>query len=62
MFCRPVTNFDEITFHFIDCIHSHLQNSKQQVVITGAVEICTLNNMCKINEEICMLFILCVLF
>ncbi|KAJ6925074.1 replication protein A 32 kDa subunit A-like [Populus alba x Populus x berolinensis] len=27
---RPVTNFDEITFHFIDCIHSHLQNSKLQ--------------------------------
>ncbi|KAJ6697653.1 REPLICATION PROTEIN A-RELATED, partial [Salix purpurea] len=27
---RPVTNFDEITFHFIDCIHSHLQNPKLQ--------------------------------
>ncbi|KAJ4833573.1 hypothetical protein Tsubulata_026889 [Turnera subulata] len=27
---RPVTDFDEITFHFIDCIHTHLQNSKLQ--------------------------------
>ncbi|XP_057959204.1 replication protein A 32 kDa subunit A-like isoform X2 [Malania oleifera] len=25
---RPVTNFDEVTFHFIQCIHVHLQNSK----------------------------------
>ncbi|PSR89279.1 Replication protein A subunit A like [Actinidia chinensis var. chinensis] len=24
---RPVTNFDEIAFHFIECIHFHLQNS-----------------------------------
>ncbi|KAK7260800.1 hypothetical protein RIF29_27098 [Crotalaria pallida] len=22
---RPVTNFDEISFHFIDCIHNHLR-------------------------------------
>ncbi|KAL5054022.1 hypothetical protein RYX36_034704, partial [Vicia faba] len=22
---RPVTNFDEILFHFIDCIHNHLR-------------------------------------
>ncbi|XP_020536320.1 replication protein A 32 kDa subunit A isoform X2 [Jatropha curcas] len=28
---RPVTNFDEVTFHFIDCIHTHLQNSKLQI-------------------------------
>ncbi|XP_059641129.1 replication protein A 32 kDa subunit A [Cornus florida] len=27
---RPVTNFDEISFHFIECIHFHLQNSKKQ--------------------------------
>lgn len=27
---RPVTNFDEITFHFIECIHDHLRNSKLQ--------------------------------
>ncbi|KAH8504047.1 hypothetical protein H0E87_011621 [Populus deltoides] len=27
---RPAINFDEITFHFTDCIHSHLQNSKLQ--------------------------------
>ncbi|KAJ8763832.1 hypothetical protein K2173_003614 [Erythroxylum novogranatense] len=26
---RPLTNFDEITFHFLDCIYSHLQNCKQ---------------------------------
>ncbi|KAI4303920.1 hypothetical protein MLD38_039498 [Melastoma candidum] len=25
---RPVTNFDEVSFHFIDCIHHHLQKSK----------------------------------
>ncbi|XP_038695358.1 replication protein A 32 kDa subunit A isoform X2 [Tripterygium wilfordii] len=28
---RLVTNFDEIAFHFIDCIHFHLQNSKLQL-------------------------------
>ncbi|KAG7037548.1 Replication protein A 32 kDa subunit A [Cucurbita argyrosperma subsp. argyrosperma] len=33
---RPVTNFDEITFHFIECIHDHLRNSKLQVLIAGA--------------------------
>ncbi|KAG7024504.1 Replication protein A 32 kDa subunit A [Cucurbita argyrosperma subsp. argyrosperma] len=27
---RPITNFDEITFHFIECIHEHLRNSKLQ--------------------------------
>ncbi|OMO90583.1 Nucleic acid binding, tRNA/helicase-type [Corchorus olitorius] len=27
---RPVTNFDEVTCHFIECIHSYLQNSKVQ--------------------------------
>ncbi|KAF3447633.1 hypothetical protein FNV43_RR12820 [Rhamnella rubrinervis] len=25
---RPVTNFDEIAFHFIECIHNHLKSSK----------------------------------
>ncbi|WCJ41688.1 Replication protein A 32 kDa subunit A [Euphorbia peplus] len=27
---RPVTNFDEVAFHFIDCIHTHLQHVKSQ--------------------------------
>ncbi|PON73018.1 Replication factor A protein [Parasponia andersonii] len=27
---RPVTNFDEISFHFIECIHNYLQGSKSQ--------------------------------
>ncbi|XVE97233.1 hypothetical protein REPUB_Repub03eG0003500 [Reevesia pubescens] len=27
---RPVTNFDEVTCHFIECIHYHMQNSKVQ--------------------------------
>ncbi|XP_022730521.1 replication protein A 32 kDa subunit A [Durio zibethinus] len=27
---RPVTNFDEVTCHFIECIHQHLQHSKVQ--------------------------------
>ncbi|GMY17743.1 replication protein A 32 kDa subunit A [Fagus crenata] len=26
---RPVTNFDEVAFHFIDCIHNHLQTKSQ---------------------------------
>ncbi|XP_062164707.1 replication protein A 32 kDa subunit A-like isoform X1 [Alnus glutinosa] len=26
---RPVTNFDEGSFHFIDCIHNHLQSKSQ---------------------------------
>ncbi|KAL4334472.1 hypothetical protein GQ457_07G037020 [Hibiscus cannabinus] len=31
VFCRrPVTNFDKITCHLIECIHYHLQNSKGQ--------------------------------
>ncbi|GLT76676.1 hypothetical protein SLA2020_483210 [Shorea laevis] len=25
---RPVTNFDEVTFHYIECIHFHLHNAK----------------------------------
>ncbi|KAK9058031.1 hypothetical protein SSX86_022871 [Deinandra increscens subsp. villosa] len=25
---RPLTNFDEITFHFIACIHNHMHTSK----------------------------------
>lgn len=29
---RPVTNFDEITFHFIACIHNHLRTSKVQKI------------------------------
>ncbi|KAK4767236.1 hypothetical protein SAY86_014986 [Trapa natans] len=27
---RQVLNFDEITFHFIDCIHQHLQKSRSK--------------------------------
>ncbi|GJV79730.1 replication protein A 32 kDa subunit A [Tanacetum coccineum] len=27
---RPVTNFDEITFHFVACIHNHVRTSKDQ--------------------------------
>ncbi|CAK9149593.1 unnamed protein product [Ilex paraguariensis] len=26
----PVTNFDEIAFHFIECIHFHVQHSRMQ--------------------------------
>ncbi|XP_058002149.1 replication protein A 32 kDa subunit A-like [Hevea brasiliensis] len=36
---RPVTNFDEVTFHFIDCIHTHLQNSKLQLKLQGGASI-----------------------
>ncbi|XP_058211754.1 replication protein A 32 kDa subunit A-like [Rhododendron vialii] len=25
---RPVTNFDELTFHFVECIHFQVQNSR----------------------------------
>ncbi|CAN1825469.1 Replication protein A 32 kDa subunit A [Linum perenne] len=28
---RPVTNYDEISFHFIDCIHSHILSSKAKM-------------------------------
>ncbi|KAH9760071.1 Replication protein A 32 kDa subunit A [Citrus sinensis] len=28
---RPVTNFDEVTCHYIECIYFHLQNSKSQL-------------------------------
>ncbi|KAI7753556.1 hypothetical protein M8C21_011820 [Ambrosia artemisiifolia] len=27
---RPVTNFDEITFHFVACIHNHARTTKVQ--------------------------------
>ncbi|GLT52889.1 hypothetical protein SLA2020_261990 [Shorea laevis] len=30
---RPVTNFDEVAFHFIDCIHNHLQSKSQVSVV-----------------------------
>lgn len=31
---RPVTSFDEVTFHFIDCIHNHLQSKCQLQGVT----------------------------
>ncbi|KAE9586482.1 putative replication factor A protein [Lupinus albus] len=33
---RPVTNFDEISFHFIDCIHNHLRTKLKVEGITPA--------------------------
>ncbi|XP_061364344.1 replication protein A 32 kDa subunit A [Gastrolobium bilobum] len=33
---RPVTNFDEISFHFIDCIHNHLRSKVKVEGITSA--------------------------
>lgn len=27
---RPLTNFDEVTFHYIECVHFYLRNSKSQ--------------------------------
>ncbi|CAI0376465.1 unnamed protein product [Linum tenue] len=32
---RPVTNFDEVTFHHIDCIYSYLQNTKTKLPQKG---------------------------
>ncbi|CAN1825467.1 Replication protein A 32 kDa subunit A [Linum perenne] len=32
---RPVTNYDEISFHFIDCIHSHILSSKAKLPRMG---------------------------
>ncbi|OWM67325.1 replication protein A 32 kDa subunit A-like [Punica granatum] len=32
---RPVLNFDEVTFHFIDCIHQHLLKSRSKVDATN---------------------------
>ncbi|KAK7293554.1 hypothetical protein RJT34_16422 [Clitoria ternatea] len=32
----PVTNFDEIAFHFIDCIHNHLRTKLKMEGITSA--------------------------
>nr|XP_025659634.1 replication protein A 32 kDa subunit A isoform X2 [Arachis hypogaea] len=36
--CRrwPVTNFDEISFHFVDCIHNHLHTKVKAEGITPA--------------------------
>ncbi|KAK7384830.1 hypothetical protein VNO78_30533 [Psophocarpus tetragonolobus] len=33
---RPVTNFDEIPFHYIDCIHNHLRSKIKVEGITSA--------------------------
>ncbi|XP_027331818.1 replication protein A 32 kDa subunit A isoform X2 [Abrus precatorius] len=33
---RPVTNFDEIPFHFIDCIHNHLRTKVKVEGISSA--------------------------
>ncbi|PQQ05793.1 replication protein A 32 kDa subunit A isoform X1 [Prunus yedoensis var. nudiflora] len=35
---RPVKNFDEVTFHFIECIHTHLQTSKLQLQGNSATQ------------------------
>ncbi|KAK7377313.1 hypothetical protein VNO80_02736 [Phaseolus coccineus] len=32
---RPITNFDEIPFHFIDCIHNHLRSKMKLEGITS---------------------------
>ena len=29
-FIRPIEDFNEITFHFLECVHSHLQSTRQQ--------------------------------
>ncbi|KAK9741647.1 hypothetical protein RND81_03G119300 [Saponaria officinalis] len=28
---RPVSNFDEVTFHHVECIHQHMLNKKSQI-------------------------------
>ncbi|KAM1618167.1 hypothetical protein ACFX1R_018357 [Malus domestica] len=35
---RPVTNFDEVAFHFIECIHTHLLTSKLQLQGNAATQ------------------------
>lgn len=32
--CRPVIDFNELTHHFIECIHVHLENTRQKVVMS----------------------------
>ncbi|KAJ8448761.1 hypothetical protein Cgig2_011382 [Carnegiea gigantea] len=31
---RPVSNFDEVTLHYVECIYQHMQNKKSQVCIS----------------------------
>lgn len=35
---RPVTNFDEISCHFVECIHNHLLNSKSQLQVGSTLD------------------------
>ncbi|XP_050127491.1 replication protein A 32 kDa subunit A-like [Malus sylvestris] len=35
---RPVKNFDEVAFHFIECIHTHLLTSKLQLQGNAATQ------------------------
>ncbi|CAN6721253.1 unnamed protein product [Malus baccata var. baccata] len=40
----PVKNFDEVTFHFIECIHTHLQMSKLQLQGNAATQTRPMNS------------------
>ncbi|KAL5559372.1 hypothetical protein UlMin_035583 [Ulmus minor] len=35
---RPVTNFDEVAFHFIECIHNFLRSSKSRLQGNSAIQ------------------------
>ncbi|KAM2377395.1 hypothetical protein ACFX1X_044007 [Malus domestica] len=43
-YVRPVKNFDEVTFHFIECIHTHLQMSKLQLQGNAATQTRPMNS------------------
>ncbi|TQD83790.1 hypothetical protein C1H46_030671 [Malus baccata] len=36
--CKPVKNFDEVAFHFIECIHTHLLTSKLELQGNAATQ------------------------
>ncbi|XP_076939498.1 replication protein A 32 kDa subunit A-like [Bidens hawaiensis] len=51
---RPVTNFDEITFHFIASIHHHMSTSKVQKIQNGDSD--TINSTPKTVSVVGMVF------
>ncbi|CAM8966429.1 unnamed protein product [Rhodiola kirilowii] len=42
---RPVTNYDEVTFHFLDCIRTHILNSTSQAKLQGGILSQTANEL-----------------
>lgn len=47
--CRPITDFNEITFHFLEVIYVHLSNIKAQVITSSYFKLQFSPHVCRID-------------